>query len=111
MRSTSEVSKLQELRSKTDRGLLEIVGRALEHGLISVKVARAHYNLGERAPADDLLAKAERAYDEFRMLLPLVRGLSRREKTRLEKRRRELREKLDELHECRGGLKQMACCG
>jgi len=111
MRNTSEVSKLIELRSKTDRELLEIVRRSLEHGLIYANVARAHYNLGERAPADDLAAKAKWACDESRMLLPLVGGLSRRERTRLETERRELQDKLDELHERRGGLKQMACCG
>lgn len=111
MRSTSEVSKLEKLRSRTDRELLEIVGRTLEHGLVSANVACAHYNRGERVLADDVLAKAERANDESRMLLPLVRGLSRGEKTRLEERRRQLQQKLDELHERGGRLKQMAWCG
>lgn len=111
MRSASEVSKLEGLRSKTDRGLLEIIGRALERGLIFVNVARAHYNLGEWGLANDVLAKAERANDEIRMLLPLVRRLNRLDKTRLEMRRQELQEKLDELRESRRDLEQVACCG
>ncbi len=105
-----EVSKLEELRAKTDRQLLVVIRKELERGLVFAGVARTSYHLGDHALARDFLRKAERAYDEANMLLPLVRGTGRVEKTRLEARGRELCEELDELHEFRGGIMRAACC-
>ncbi len=110
MNATSELLKLQELRAKTDRQLWAIVTKALERGLISVKVARAHYELGDRALGDDLLDKAERAYDEIENLLPLLRGLTRSQRELLDDAQQALLQTLDELHELTIS-NEMVCCG
>ena len=111
MTITPEVSKLQGFRIKTDRQLLNVVGKTLEHALIYTKLAEAHFNLGQRQLAQDRLAEAEWACKESDKLLRLVRYLRNDEKVLLERRLWELRGKLDELGGLRGDLRQMACCG
>ena len=109
MTRTPEVFKLEELHVKTDRQLVNLVGKTLEHGIIFAKLARAHFNLGQRQLAQDHFAKVERACEESGKLLRLVRDPSNDEKALLERRLRELRGKLDELRGLRGDLRLMAC--
>ncbi len=59
MDTRNQTSKLMELRAKTDRQLVELVTRTLE-------VARCF------ARAEEYRARAERACDEVRRLLPLL---------------------------------------
>ena len=65
MNTWTDTSKLKALRAKTDRQLLELVTRTLE-------VARCF------ARNEDLRARAERACDEVRRLLPLLAPPDRR---------------------------------
>ncbi|HWQ53027.1 MAG TPA: hypothetical protein VN442_05035 [Bryobacteraceae bacterium] len=110
MSITTEVSKLAELRAKTDRQLFEIVSKALDHGLVSATVADAQYVRGDREQAERLQARAQRAYEDSGMFVPVIYGLSQHQRNRLEQRRRELREKLERVDEYREPLRRTACC-
>lgn len=109
MSSTPQLAKSAELRAKTDRQLLGIVSRALEQGLDSAGMADRQYELGDQAQAEGLLARAERAYNESCMLLTVLYGATHQQRTALEQRLRELREKLDALYE-RQQSQQYALC-
>lgn len=74
MTTWQESSKLVELRSKTDRQLLELVTRTLE-------AARCF------ARTDEFHGRAQRAIDEVRRLMPL---LPRTEVRRVESRVEEI---------------------
>ena len=71
MTTWQQTSKLVELRSKTDRQLVELVTRTLEAAQCFARV-------------DEFHARADRACDEVRRLLPcLPRGERRRAEARL----------------------------
>ena len=59
MNTWQQTSKLVELRSKTDRQLVELVTRTLEAAQCFARVGEFH-------------ARAERACDEVRVLLPCL---------------------------------------
>jgi hypothetical protein len=65
MNTRTDTSKLTALRAKTDRQLLEMVNRTLE-------VARCF------SSNEDYRARAARACDEVRRLLPLLAPVDRR---------------------------------
>jgi hypothetical protein len=69
--------KLAQLRAKTDRELVILIGSTLEDGLRS-------------------RGEAERAYSEIRALLPTVRDVTEAERRRLESELARLRGLLDE---------------
>jgi hypothetical protein len=69
--------KLAQLRAKTDRELVILIGSTLEDGLRS-------------------RGEAERAYSEVRALLPTVREVTEAERRRWEMDLARLREVLDE---------------
>ena len=73
-----ESSKLVQLRSKTDRQLVELIMRKLEAA-------------ASGADLDDIQSSAERACEEVRRLLPFVPRAGRR---RIEARLQELGEML-----------------
>ncbi len=110
MNATSQLLKLEELRAKTDRQLWAIVTKTLERGLISAKLARAHYELGDRVLGDDLLDKSGRAYAEIENLLPLLRGLTGSQRELLDDAQQALLQTLDDLHELTIS-DEMVCCG
>ena len=70
-------SKLAQLRAKTDRQLVTLIGTRIDDGLAS-------------------RAQAKRAYAEVRVLLPTVREVTQAERRRLESKLARLRELLDE---------------
>jgi hypothetical protein len=74
MNNRPDTSKLVELRSKTDRQLVQLITRKLDRAACLASV-------------DQLQGPAERVYDEVRRLLPLV---SRSDRRRLEARVQEL---------------------
>jgi hypothetical protein len=78
MTTWQQTSKLVELRSKTDRQLVELVTRTLEAALCLARTG-------------EFLGRAERACDDVRRLLPC---LPRAERRRAEARLAELEEML-----------------
>jgi hypothetical protein len=64
MTTRQETSKLVELRTKTDRQLLELIGRTLEAALVFAQ--------------DGQYCRAERACEEVRRLLPWISRSDRR---------------------------------
>jgi hypothetical protein len=87
MTAVSEVSKLAELRAKTDRDLVRVIANALEVG---VQCASA-------APdcASPLYARAKAIYANAVQLMPAVEDTARRQ--RLEKKLDQLRDSLAKL--------------
>jgi hypothetical protein len=93
------MSKLAELRAKTDRQLVILLRSRLDDGLRSA-----------RASAAEARAEAERAYSEAIVLLPTVRHATEAERRPLESKLTRLRELLHThpVHAAR--RMQAACC-
>src|SRR5690242_8753860 len=86
MSATLELSKLAELRAKTDQELVEVIDNELERGLSFAVMTE-----GAKPVPPQIRAKT--AYAEAMKLLPVVDDRS--ERRRLEKKLRQLREALD----------------
>jgi hypothetical protein len=78
MNTWQQTSKLVELRSKTDRQLMELVTRTLEAALCFAR-------------SEEFQARAERAAEEVRRLVPV---LPKSERRRVEARLAEIAETL-----------------
>jgi len=87
MSVTTQLSKLAELRAKTDRDLVRIIENALEVGLL-LGATNTPVDSAER-----LHGRAEEIYANTLTLLPKVEDVS--ERRRLEGRLKLLRENLD----------------
>jgi hypothetical protein len=87
MKNTSEISKLEELRAKTDRELCTLIRKDLDRALTLARVAAGR--------GSAMHIEAEAAYAEVTMLLPGLAGVSREARERLESRVKELRRELD----------------
>jgi len=83
MTSAWELTKLQELRAKTDQQLLSLIYIDLDRGMRS-----------------DSNSRQARAYVEASALLPLLRILSPIERARLQARLELLRDRLSEEAPC-----------
>ena len=99
MGSTSEFAKFAQLRAKTDRQLVAIIGRQVER---SLGAARSN----DRPQQDR--AVAEKAYAEARKLISQVYNLN--ERLRLEARLGELRRTLDGIPPSAAETYRTACC-
>ena len=87
MSATAQLSKLAELRAKTDQDLVSIIDNALEVGLL---IAATETHVDSARPFH---GRAEEIYANTVMLISKVENL--RERRRLEERLRELRNALD----------------
>ena len=87
MKKTSEISKLEELRAKTDRELFMLIRKELDRGLTLARVATGK--------GSAMHVEAEAAYAEVDMLLPGLAGVSREVREKLECKLKELRRELD----------------
>lgn len=87
MSATAPLSKLAELRAKTDQDLVRIIDNAMEVGFLLVATDR-HVD-----SAKQLHGRAEEIYANSLMLLPKVEDVN--ERRRLEGRLNQLRESLD----------------
>src|SRR5215472_8451786 len=87
MNSTSEVSKLEELRAKTDRDLLVLIARQVERGLLLLHLAAS--------PGSATYREAVAACAEAEMLLPRLDAVERQARQRLECKVRQLRRELE----------------
>ena len=89
MSSASRVSKLSELRQKTDRQLLLVVRIELGRGLALAGVAATK--------GSALFAEAERTYARAKTLLPKIYFMNRDERRQLEVKLKDLRAALDRV--------------
>jgi hypothetical protein len=87
MTATAQLSKLAELRAKTDRDLVSIIDNALEVGLLLAA------DEPDVDPAGVLHRRAADIYADMVMLVQKVETVS--ERRRLEGRLRQLRESLE----------------
>lgn len=87
MTAVSEVSKLAELRAKTDRDLVRILANALELGVQCASAAPDS--------ASPLYGRAKAIYANAVQLIPAVEDRTRRQ--RLENKLDQLRNSLDRL--------------
>ena len=87
MSATAQLSKLAELRAKTDRDLLTIIDNALDLGLLLAA------NEPDVDPAGVLHRRAADIYADTVMLVDRVDNV--RERRRLEEKLRQLRESLE----------------
>ncbi len=100
----AESFKLAELRAKTDRQLITLIGSSIERGL-----ALAGLLADRKSRNGWACAKAEAAYGEASLLLPWVYDATKLERRRLELKLALLREMLDELGAQPGGRVRTAC--
>ena len=109
MNSRPEVTKLIELRSKTDRQLVAFINSRLDVGLTYARLLTGTGPDSNWASVESLHAGAIRAYDEVRALLPWVNDVTKAERRRLELKLEQLRELLDESTIHAGMRFQTAC--
>ena len=93
MSTTLELSKLAELRAKTDQELVKVIDKELERGLHFALMTEGVKEASDSDSAQQPNIRAEAAYAEALKLLPMVDRHS--ERRRLEKKLRQLRETLD----------------
>ena len=93
MSATLELSKLAELRAKTDQELVNIIDGELERGLRTAFMTEAAKKASDFDSVQPPHIRAETAYAEALKLLPMVDDHS--ERRRLEMKLRQLREALD----------------
>jgi hypothetical protein len=89
--ATAQLSKLAELRAKTDRELVRIIGNALDVALLLANTQVDSAGL--------LHGRAREIYADTLMLLPKVKDVG--ERRRLERLGRVLRERLEQRQESR----------
>jgi len=91
-----DLSKLAQLRSKTNRQLIAVISNRLDAGRDHAR--RGHY------------VQAEKAYDEARVLLPRVDNLTQIERQRLESKLARLGATLEQRSAGTGAQVQTAAC-
>jgi len=82
MRQKPEASKLEALRLQTDRQLLDLINRRLEHGFMAAN-RRNH-------EACDCYEEVTKLCEEIAKLLPWVESITRAERARIQSRLAEL---------------------
>ncbi len=88
MSATAQLSKLAELRAKTDQDLVSIIDNALEVGLL-IAATETHVDSARPFPG-----RAEEIYANTVMLVSKVEDL--RERRRLEGKLKQLRDNLEQ---------------
>ena len=74
----SETEKLSQLRSKTDRQILEFIHSKLDLALDLAAQAKAELSDGDRASAQESLGRADRCYSDAQNLLFALNESQRR---------------------------------
>jgi hypothetical protein len=91
----TELSKFQELRSKTDKELVQIIGNGLDLGIHHAGQALSSADTWE--VAERCRHRAKTAYTQVSRLLPLVVEMTADERRRVESRLDHLKGLLDSL--------------
>jgi|SRR6266481_2529096 len=95
MQHRLELSKLAELRAKTDRQLVALINRRLDAGLGSALQLMEMDPRDSWSTLEETRAHAEKAYEEALLWIPTVSGLSHTSLARLRRRLAQLRDLLD----------------
>ena len=95
MDTRAENSKLAELCAKTDQQLQTLICSRLDRGLTFARLLLDEEARQRWSSMDEFFSKAEKAYQEVASLLPVLRGISKSERRRLERRLIQLRDILD----------------
>jgi hypothetical protein len=95
--SQSAEAKLFELRSKTNRQLVSLIGNRLDRGLAFARLMDSEG--ADWESTQDFAAHAEKAYAEAGAWMPLLSGASSLERRRLESKLAQLRNALNRANE------------
>jgi len=95
--SNSAEAKLHELRNKTNRELVSLIGNKLNHGLASVRVLDSGDGVDDWAWAERFVADAETAWSEATKWMTLLTDATPYERRRLEFKCAQLRAALDRV--------------
>ena len=96
MTSRQPTDKFIELRSKTDRQLIAFITSRLDSGLNYARLGTGPDSISDWNSAGMYQDRAERAYDEARLLLPWIDGAFCADRRRLESKLQNLRTLLEE---------------
>ncbi|HUB77381.1 MAG TPA: hypothetical protein VMB03_01225 [Bryobacteraceae bacterium] len=96
--SYSAEAKLHELRNKTNRELVSLIGNKLNHGLASVRVLDSGDGVDDWEWAEPYVAGAEAAWAEATRWMTLLADATPYERRRLEFKCTQLRAALDRVH-------------
>jgi len=103
----SPENKLSELRTRTDRQLIELISSRLDRGLTFARMAADDESRRIWASTDEFLRRAEKARSEVSAWMPLLAKAAEFERRRLELKLVQLAELLD--HANRSMQVQTAC--
>ena len=92
--SQSAEIKLHELRDKTNRELVSLIGNKLDRGLSMMRALEGD-GLGDWAAEEDPAAGAEKSLSEAALWMTLLKGATPHERRRLELKLAQLRDALD----------------
>jgi hypothetical protein len=109
MNNRPEATKFLELRSKTDRQLVQFIHNRLDVGLNHARILADPGTDFNWTSVDSIQASARKSYEEVCALLPWVGGVTWTERRRLESKLEDLRELLDEstIH---AGMRVLTAC-
>ena len=96
MQHRLELSKLAELRAKTDRQLVALINKRLDAGLEFALQLVEMDTRDSSSNVEETRAYAEKAYEEALLWIPTVSGLSHTSLAHLRCRLAELRDLLDD---------------
>lgn len=106
MEQSAEV-KLHELRNKTNRQLVSLIGNRLDRGLAFARVGEGE-GRSNWASTEHFVVNAEQAFTEASMWMTMLKETTQLERRRLEFKLAQLRAALDRLHAPRVRV-QAAC--
>ncbi len=110
MSNTQELSKLAELRARTDRQLAEIARSTLENGLIFAQAAGAQVAGADRTIGGQFLARAQWSCGQAELLLSMLRDPENALRKPLEQKLDALKGRLDEAVRARQNAWMTAYC-
>ncbi len=108
MSNTQEISKLAELRARTDRQLAEIARNTLEKGLVFAQAAGTQG--AGRGMANQFLAHAQWSYGQAELLLSMMRDPEQTLRKPLVQKLDTLKGRLDEAARARQDAWLTAYC-
>ena len=109
MDTRPEISKLSELRSKTDRQLAAFISSRLDVGLNYARLLADRESPADWTSVEAFRASAAKVYEEVQSLLPWVPDVTAVERRRLERKLEQLRN-LFSQSSIHAGLRVQTAC-